>query len=765
MIINKLKVKIQVLSLLFILSMPNLSIQAQTQYYKYVDPFIGTEGAGNVVVGPTCPYGMVKPGPDCSRFANAGYRPDLKTPVYGFSQVHVSGTGGGAKYGNISVMPFLGGLDSIKQTSLRKDETAALGYYSVILNKSNIKIELTASHKVAFYRFNFNAPGNRAVKLDAGEFLNEGGNIAARETQHFVGSQIKVLSATEVCGYNRVRGGWNSGRAYTVYFHAVFDKPMKNFKTWKGDKLFEGQKDQIESAEKTGALLSFGDAGSILQMKIGISFVSEDRAKINVATETPNWSFEEILNQTQQKWEKLLSRIEIDKNASDSYKRMFYTGMYHSMLMPVDRGDENPLWKSKNSNYDDFYAIWDTYRSSHPLITLIDPKRQVDIVNGLLDIYQFDKFLPDARSGNSNGRTQGGSNAEILIADAYAKGLKGIDYKLALKAMLNDADVAPGGNEEQEGRGGLLDYNKLGYVSTDFVRAGTRTVEYSYNDFAIALVANGLGENAIFQRFKKQANNWKNLWRNYTSDGATGFIWPKDAKGNWVDAIKCTAAKMLDTTIAFSPRYVNVGQCEDWWSGFLYEGNSWEYSLSIPHDIAGLIKLSGGDEAFKKRLDAFFDKKIYYVGNEPAFLTPLMYHWIGKPELSSDRVLTIIKAKYNDSRKGIPGNDDSGAMSSWLAFHMIGIYPNAGQSYYLIHTPMLAETVIHLENGNSFKIVAKNLSATNKYITSAKLNNKPYPKSWIEHVDIEAGGVLELEMSDKPLNWGNSNLPPSLRFN
>lgn len=738
---------------------------SQTAYHKFVDPFIGSEGAGNVVVGPSCPYGMIKPGPDCSRFANAGYRPDMKTPVFGFSQVHVSGTGGGAKYGNISVMPFMGELDTIKQTSLRQDEKTELGYYSVVLKKWNIKTEITASHKVAFYRFNFNTSGNKAIKLDAGEFLNEGTSSDMREAQFFVGSQIEVISDREVCGYNRVRGGWNSGRAYTVYFHAVFDKPFTKFKTWKADELFTDRKEQIDVGEKTGVLLSFNGADNNIQMKIGISFLSTAKAKQNVETEIPQWSFEEVLNQTQQKWEKLLSRIEIDKNTSDKNKRMFYTGLYHSMLMPVDRGDENPLWKSKNSNYDDFYAIWDTYRTSHPLITLIDPKRQTDIVNCLLDIYQYDRFLPDARSGNSNGRTQGGSNAEIVIADAFVKGLKGIDYKLALKAMLNDANVPPGGNEEQEGRGGLADYNSLGYVSSSFVRAGTRTVEYAYNDFAIALVAKGLGEKAIYERFAKQANNWQNLWRNYTSQGATGFIWPKDAKGNWVDSVRCTSPKTIPgSSLPFTTRYVNGGQCEDWWSGFLYEGNSWEYSLSIPHDVAGLINWCGGAEAFKTRLDTFFGKSIYYVGNEPAFLTPLLYHWIGKPELSSDRVLAIVNSKFNDSRKGIPGNDDSGAMSSWLAFHMIGIYPNAGQSYYLIHTPLLAETAIHLNNGKDFKIVAKKLSETNKYIQSAKLNNKPFSKSWIEHAYIEAGGVLEFEMGDHPSGWGSNNLPPSLKF-
>ncbi|MBC8009975.1 MAG: glycoside hydrolase family 92 protein, partial [Burkholderiales bacterium] len=458
-------------------------------------------------------------------------------------------------------------------------------------------------------------------------------------------------------------------------------------------------------------------------------------------------------------------RIEIDPATSDAHKRMFYTGLYHTMLMPVDRTGENPLWKSDQPAYDDFYAIWDTYRSSHPLITLIDPKRQVDIVNSLLDIYRYDGYMPDARSGNSNGRTQGGSNAEVLIADAYVKGLPGIDYKVALQAMLKDADVPPGGNEEQEGRGGLPDYNTLGYVSTRYPRSGTRTVEYAFNDFCIAIVAQGLGEKALFERFAKQAGNWKNLWRaDFKHQGATGFILPKDADGKWLDFVKVTVPAMAKEIVPVDPTYVNSGKYEEWWSGFLYEANSWEYSLSIPHDVAGLIEKSGGPEAFKTRLDTLFAKRYYYVGNEPSFLSPNLYHWIGRQDLSSDCIHSIVNRAYKDTRRGIPGNDDSGSMSSWLVFRMLGFYPNAGQSYYLLSTPFVAASTLHQTNGKDFRVVAKNLSATNKYITAATLDGKPLARAWIEHAEIVQGGVLELEMSAQANDWGRANPPPSLRF-
>ena len=754
--------KYRILLVACIISTASHTLFAQTTYYKYVDPFIGSENAGNVFIGPSCPFGMVKPGPDCNLYSNSGHESNLSIPLFGFSQTHVSGTGGGTKYGNVSVMPFMGSTDSIKQNSLRANEKAALGYYSTLLAKSNINTEITASHKVAFYKFIFNQKGTKSIKLDAGSFLGDG-YTQKDEAQFFVGSEIKILSDKEVCGYNRVRGGWNAGGAYTVYFYAKFDKPISQFKTWKGEKLYPNQKTQIDEGEKTGALLSFGDTTNTIQMKIGISFISTEKARLNLETETPNWKFDEVLAQTQQKWEKLLSRIEIDKNTSEKQKTMFYTGLYHTMLMPSDRTGENPLWKSNSPYYEDFYAIWDTFRTSHPLITLIDSKRQTDIVNAMLDIYVHDGYMPDARSGNFNGRTQSGSNCDVLIADAFVKGLKGIDYELALNAMLKNALVPPGRNEEKEGRGGLSDYNTLGYVSLNYPRSGSRTVEYAYNDFCIALVAKGLGNETVFNRFSKQAENWKNLWRDYSNNGSTGFIMPREANGKWVDTLVCTVGKK--DSMPYHPLVVEYGQCVPWWQSYLYEASSWEYSFFVPQDVAGLIQKSGGNEAFKKRLDTFFVNKYYNVSNEPSFLTPVLYHWIGLPNESGERLKKVVNENFNETRKGLPGNDDSGAMSSWLAFHTIGLYPNAGQSFYLIHSPLVAQSTIHLDNGKDFKIIAKNFSDKNQYIVSAKFNNQVLDQAWIEHSEILKGGILELEMSDKSSDWGSRNLPPSLRFN
>jgi len=733
--------------------------RAQEKHFSFVDPMIGSEGLGRVFIGPSCPFGMVKPSPDCGTAPNSGWLPD-PVPVTGFSQLHVSGTGGGPKYGNIQVMPFTGALDNLDQSSPRENENVKLGYYSVLLKKSQVRTEITTAEKAAFYRFSYPS-SNKALKIDAGFFLGEQPIPDAREAQQFVGSEIELVSPTEIRGYSRIRAGWNNGRAYTVYFYAVLDQPVTTFASWKGTKLYPGIPQQFDSNEKTGLLLSLGGTEKLLNMKIGISFLSSLKAKDNIQKEVPHWNFEEVLTSVQNKWEKLFNRIEIGTDATKTQQQLFYTGLYHTMLMPVDRTGENPLWTNEQPYYDDFYTLWDTYRTSNPLITLISPVKEAEIVNALIDIYKHDGYLPDGRSGNANGRTQGGSHAEVVIADAYVKELKGIDYELGLQAMLKDALVPPGGNEEQEGRGGLTEYNRLGYVPFSVVRSGNRTVDYAYNDYNIATVAKGLNHQKTFERFIRQSGNWRNLWRDdYVHEGAKGFILPKDEKGKWLDTIPYGNSDRQHPTYIYTPLTHETPWYACHWCGFFYEGTSWEYSFSIPHEVPALIQKSGGNAAFRKRLDTFFDKKFYNVANEPSFLTPTLYHWIGRPDLSSKRIRQIIAASYNTSRNGLPGNDDSGAMSSWLAFHMIGLYPNAGQPYYLINSPLLKQTTLHQENGKDFKIVAQGLSEKNMYIRSAKLNGKSFDQAWINHEDILNGGELILEMDAKPSAWGTKILPP-----
>lgn len=727
---------------------------AEGRLTDYVDPRIGSEGLGRVFIGPCTPFGMVRPSPDCTPSPNSGWQP-MPERVDGFAQVHVSGTGGGPKYGNILVQPFPGRPDHTDLYAFRESETILPAYYSTTFAESGIKTDITATDRTSAYRFIYPEDGEKGLKIDAGFFLGESPVPDAREAQQFVGSEVQVLSDTEVSGYSRIRGGWNNGRAYTVYFYAKSDVPFAETVTWKGDEIGYA-KAQFDSGEKTGALLSFPVKTDTVNLRIGISFISPLKARHNYELESEGKSFDEIREESLDKWEAEMRKIAVHPDTPDREKRMLYTALYHTMLMPSDRTGENPLWTDPGiPYYDDFYAIWDTYRTSMPLLAIISPQRLADMVNSLVNIGKRDGFMPDARSGNANGRTQGGSNADVVIADACVKGIPGIDYEAALAQMIHDATVPPGGNEEAEGRGGLREYLSLGYIPYGIARAGNRTVEYSLCDFAIAQVAKSLGKEDIADRYMKQSESWKNLWRpDYEHDGARGFIMPRDAEGHWLDSIPFGHSKRQHPKFVYTPLTFEGPWYKPWWDMFFYEASPWEYSLSIPHDVDGLIEKCGGPEAFEKRLDTFFRKDYFNVNNEPSFLSPCLYHWIGRPDKSGERIRTIIDRNYSDAPDGLPGNDDSGAMSSWLIFNMAGIYPNAGHDYYLIHSPILRSTTFHMPSGKDFTIRADGLSDERRHITAAYLNGETYPYSSIRHSNMVAGGELRLVMGNKPSDWG-----------
>ena len=681
------------------------------QVWQYVDTRIGSEGVGRTFPGPSMPFGMCKPGPDCTIKPNAGWAP-MPEVVTGFSQTHVSGTGGGQKYGNILIQPFLGNQPS---EQLRMLEDFSLGYYATTF-ENGIRTEITTSERCAFYRIHF--PSNGLLFIDATHYLGKNPIPDQREQQQFVGAEVEVVSDYEVRGFSRIRGGWNNGDAYTVYFCLMSDKPFSS------------------AEDKGNATLRFSD--TLLNIKVGISYVSTQQAKRNISS----CDFDTQLNLLRDSWDKLLSRFDV--KGTEVQKRMFYTALYHTLIMPVDKSGENPKWR-ETPYYDDYYAIWDTYRSSSPLITLLDSKREVDIVNSLLNIYKREGYMPDARSGDCNGRTQGGSNAEVMIADAFVKGLEGIDYEYALEAMLKDAEADPGADHEKHGRGGLREYTTLGYLPYGIDRAGTRTIEYAYNDYCIAEVAKGLGRQDVYAHYLKQSGNWRNLWRSdYEWDDVKGYIMPRDAQGRWLDSVPWGHSKVFHPTIPYTPVTKVAPWYLPWWSTFFYEALSAEYSLSIPHDVPGLIEACGGAETFRKRLDLFFDCKRYNVGNEPSFLTPCLYHWIGRPDLTSDRVRQIITENYNDTPGGLPGNDDSGSMSSWLAFHMLGLYPNAGQSYYLLHAPLLPAWTLQLDNG---KTLHGTLKGKGTHFEKVTFNGKVLEDARIEHAELMQGGELVFYVS------------------
>lgn len=711
----------------------------------YVDPLIGSEGLGRVFIGPSCPFGMVKPSPDCTTAPNSGWLP-MPARVDGFAQTHVSGTGGGPKYGNVLIMPFAE-FHPAETFDYRFTETVRPGYYATTFERSGIGVEVTTAPKASAYLFHYPEEGEKCLRMDLDFFLGRSDTPGAREAQEFVDAFVEVADECHLSGYQTIEGGWNNGAPYTVHFCLWSSAPFVR-----------------SSVEGHVATVAFDRAD--VEVRVGISYVGTEQAAKNLR-EVEGLSFNEIRGRCISSWEDLLGRVKVRGSARE--KRMFYTALYHTMLMPVDRTGE---WTPAGDEvyYDDFYALWDTYRTSLPMITLLDPDRERDIVNALLTVYRHDGYMPDARSGNSNGRTQGGSNAEIVIADAFAKGLEGIDYEEALAAMLRDAEVPPV-DDEAEGRGGLAEYRTLGYIPWGIPRAGNRTVEYSSCDAAIAAVAEGLGREDVAAEYRRMSGNWRNLWRSgITDDGVTGFVMPRDASGAWLDDLPFGHSSRTEATYRYTPTMAEGPWYTKWWSAFFYEGSSWEYSLSVPHDVSGLVEMCGGADAFEARLDRFFEGGYYNVANEPSFLTPCLYHWIGKPEKSSRQVLQILADHFDDSPGGLPGNDDSGAMSAWLAFHQMGLYPVAGTDRYVVHTPVFKRSEIRLQNGKRFIVKAKGLSPSRLYVREARLDGKRLDSLFLTHADIVKGGTLTLVMGPsepivaKPKDRGSFLESPAYRM-
>jgi predicted alpha-1,2-mannosidase len=723
---------------------------AQTKLVSYVDPFVGVDRDGNTVPGAAVPFGFANPSPDVEpnpefRFDTSGY--ESSKPIIGFSQTHVSGTGGESKYGNFRVTPQVGAVNPKDLASGKSNEAAQPGYYAVTLTKPNVKAELTTSRLAAVHRYTFPKTSDAQILIDTGSVIFTGGGSGRR--QRPISTTTLIIAPNRIEGTGNFIGGWNPS-PYTLHFSAEFSRPFKSYGTWRDADVYPNTETITGEQSSAGAFATFDTTGNqVITIKIGVSFISQKKALANIKAETANADFDEIRRRASDLWEETLLKIKTE-GGSEEQKQIFYTALYRSHYMPHDVSGENVWWQSSEPHYEDYYAIWDTFRTVHPLLTLIQPTRQRDMVRSLIDTYRHTGWMADARIAGANGMIQGGSNADVLIADAFVKGLKGIDYETAYQAMIKNAEVdSP--RSAYEGRE-LADYKTRGYLSMKTERSASRTLEYAYNDFCIATLAKGLGKTADYQKYLKRSKNWQNLW-----DAETKSIRPRLENGEWMRPFDKTKLYMLD-----SPRFT-------WMSAPYYEGSAYQYSTYVPHDAAGLIAKVGGDEAFVNWLDVFFSEGnqalrgegLYTHVNEPDILAAFLYIHAGRPDKSEERSREIMQREYHTGRAGLPGNDDAGTMSSWYVWNAIGIYPNAGQDFYYIGSPIFTRSIIHLERGRSFTIEAANASATNKYIQSATINGKTLARAWLTHVEISRGGILRLEMSDKPSSWGKSSRPPS----
>ena len=740
-----------------------------------VDPMLGADKGGNVFVGPTLPFGMAKPGPDYGdNEANAGW--EASGALNGFSQLHVSGTGGGPKYGNILVQPMTGKADPAHSSAPREDEHAEVGYYSVRLGGSGIRAEVTTARRTPIYRFTYPSTAERTLLVDVGHLLMRRHDSPHRypESQVVYSTDVKVVSSTEIEGMQASVMGWNiQTTPMKVYFYLITDTPAVSTGTWEDGKGVEpGSKTAsykmpftMSTLPKspppivsTGAYLTFTPGEKPVMVKVGVSFVSIEQAKKNAMTEIANFDFEGTRRAAVRAWDEELGSVKIE-GGTTSERQQFATGLYHSMLMPVDRTGENPLWQSTTPYYDDFYCIWDTFRSSTPLLTILHPKRVTAILQSLLEIQDHDHFFVDGRSGNFAGRTQGGSDAEMMFTDAFVKHLPGLDWERVYRAVVHDADTESS-DPIRYGRGDMDEWKRLGYLSIEHSdpaggpdRPGSRSMEYAANDYAVALLATGLGHEAEAKKFMTRAENWKKLWDadavDHTEQGdVRGFIWIRHDDGRWKEK--------------FNPYLAGT-----WYQDNFYEASTWTYSLYVPQDVRGLIAIAGGTSSFKKRLDLFFapgdaQRYRYDVGNEPGFLAPYLYNWIGDQSSTARTIRAILPANYHSGPDGLPGNDDSGAMGSFLVFNQMGFFPVAAQNVYLIGSPVFRKSTINLGNGKTFSIIAENSSPSNVYIAKATWNGRTYVRSWFTHDQLMAGGELKLTMTDRPTHWDTGAAPPSM---
>ncbi|ESQ93289.1 hypothetical protein ABAC460_00890 [Asticcacaulis sp. AC460] len=710
---------------------------------EIADPFFGSEGGGNTVPGAAVPFGFVNFSPDTTQGDTNGY--DGWSPVTGFAYTHVSGTGGNSKYGNFRVTPTTGPVNPRNLAYQRHDEQASPGLYTVLLGnrpEDQIKVELTATRMSGFQKLTFpkDRQGNILIDVTSSVQLMGGG-------PHATGGHVEVNDDGSISGWASFRGGWNAN-PYKLYFHAVVDRKPAAVGIWTASQgqsaLFpgvgvkDGGDQDKDRSQRLGAYLSFDTASDTdVQMKLAVSFVSIEKAKYNL-DEAPGWNFELIHHSARAAWASAMAKIEVT-GGTDAQREVFYSALYRSHSMPHDVSGDNVWWSSDEPHYEDYYAIWDTFRTMHPLMTLIQPDRQRGMVRSLLDTYKHTGWLPDARTAGGNGLTQGGSNGDVLLADAIVKDLGGFDVNLAYEAIKKDAEVESP-DPMNVGRV-LADYDRLGYMPLSEARSGSRTVEYAYNDYVAGVVAQKLGHKADAAKYLKRAGNWRNLW-----DSDLQCIRPRYADGAWLENYRCD--------------YTYPDKTAGWWDHPFYEGSGWQYSTYVPHDVKGLIEVNGGEAGFVAWLDRFFDGHHYDQGNEPDILASFLYIHAGRPDRTAERVRAIMSGRYKTGTRGLPGNDDSGAMSSWYVWNAIGLYPNAGQPFYYIGSPVFESAAIQLEGGKTFTVVAKGTSATNLYVVGAKLNGKPIDRAWLTHKEIVKGGTLELEMADEPGAWATKFAAP-----
>ena len=741
--------------------------QNQTKdFTRYINPFIGTGGHGHTFPGATVPFGMVQLSPDTREDnwdGSSGYHYSDNV-IWGFSHTHLSGTGI-PDYCDILFAPTIGepeffaksgdvGENGYASTFDHKNEKAEAGYYSVKLDEGDILAEMTATTRVGFHRYTFPATGEANLILDL------------KHRDKVLDSELRIVGNNRIEGYRR-SSSW--AKDQIVYFVAEFSQAFTDYgistETNSVEKLNKVKGDNIKASFRFDK-----SDGKPLLIKVAISPTGISGARRNLQAEIPHWNFEKVRADAKNAWNKELAQIEVSGGTDDQLKT-FYTALYHTKIQPnvFQDFDKSYLGLDKKvhtadgfTNYTVF-SLWDTFRAAHPLYTIIDQKRTADFINTFIKHYEQGGRLPVWELAGNETDTMIGYHAVSVIADAMAKGIKGFDYEKAFEAAKHSAQLD---------HFGLSAYKRRGYISMeDEQESVSKTLEYAYNDFCIAQMAKILlnerqkaidknkgfvssfdekyinGNEIDYRNYLKRAQYYKNLY-----DKQTGFMRPKQ-NGNWISP--------------FQPNEITF---------HFTEGNSWQYSFFVPHDVNGLIDLYGGKANFARKLDELFttDQKLagreqpditgligqYAHGNEPSHHIAYLYNYAGEPWKTQHYVRKINDNFYKNAPDGLIGNEDCGQMSAWFILSSIGFYQvNPSVPVYDIGTPLFDSVKINLENGKSFVIKTK-LDANNTvdaiypFVKSVKLNGKPHRKTFFSHSDIEKGGILEFELTYQEVkNW------------
>jgi len=720
-----------------------------------VNSFIGTGAHGHTYPGAQVPFGMVQLSPDNGKSGwdwVSGYHIS-DSVIVGFSHTHLSGAGIGDLQ-DISIMPTMAEFDISTNYKDRLEkpysdfythdkETASPGYYQVLLENNDIDVELTATNRTGMHKYTFNKAGGRNIVLDLSYAQNWDATVQ---------SEINIVDNKSISGY-RFSSGW--AKDQKVFFVMKFSEPFVDGKYSVDGKL---SREKSINGKDVKALFHFGKDVKTIIVKVGISAVSIEGAKANLEKENNGWNFEIVRKEAEEKWNSSLNSI-IVEGRTNNEKTVFYSSLYHSKLAPttfsdVDkkyRGGDNKIHKADTFTYMTGLSLWDVFRAHNPLMTIIEPKVAVDIANTMLAHYDETGILPVWVLSGNETNTMTGYHSVSMLADVIMKDLKGLDYERAFQAMKSTM---------MQDQRGLKEMREFGFVPFDKMdESVTISLELAYNDYGVAEVAKKLGHKEDYQYFIKRSMAYQQLF-----DKSVGFMRGKNTKGEWRSN--------------FDPKHSAHRKGTDY-----TEGNAWQHSWFVLHDVQGLINEFGGIEPFEKQLTQLFNESSeitgdnsspditgligqYAHGNEPSHHIAYMYNYIGQPWKTQELVHKIMKEQYPNTPEGISGNEDMGQMSAWYVVSALGFYPvNPTDGNFIIGTPMFEKSTIKVGNDKTFVISAENVSDDNFYIQSAKLNGKPLYKNYITYKEIMNGGTLEFVMGDKPnKEWGSdlSLLPPSV---